>query len=478
MEGREHRLNGANAVTDNPGKITLLEDQVKSLSIQNAELKKRNEILVASGSSSVPYQQLVSDYHQLTILYRTARSEIEHLRQVIKIGSDFRRHYETASQPNVPRTPDVQLLQERPTPISLSLRPGYVPIQVSSNLPIPPKVHPLTTGPHYAPHYSQRALQQSHPSVNHSGHSGIVPRTGSLRTVEGPPPQQKLATSIHQKIIDPSPLAARSTSNPHRCSPPDNKTSTTTSSEIKDPLSTRQPDDRSSLYGLPHIQQSTVGSLYPLNTMQYVQPIPGPTPEPATWSPLQAAVSPLSPASREPSATKYPRKSIEIATPTCGVTERLAVKLTSSPVLGIEHLKRVREEPSDDSDDHLGLKKKTRLEDSPITLLVRPDGDTKSAEDEEENRVSRLVKLEEEESEQEIEVDSDGLRSVASCVSEVMQTSAEDPEVQTCRLCELRHKNEYISEPGKAFLRGTQEDLVRHLTDEHADAWETLRRDV
>ncbi|KIL70234.1 hypothetical protein M378DRAFT_67643 [Amanita muscaria Koide BX008] len=82
------------------------------------------------------------------------------------------------------------------------------------------------------------------------------------------------------------------------------------------------------------------------------------------------------------------------------------------------------------------------------------------------------------ESDQEIEVDSDGLRSIASCISELMENSMENPECHVCRLCDIRYKTGVISDAPKPLIGATQEQLVQHLTTEHADAWETLRRDV
>ena len=91
--------------------------------------------------------------------------------------------------------------------------------------------------------------------------------------------------------------------------------------------------------------------------------------------------------------------------------------------MGLEQLKRPRENISGDATEDLGsAKKKARLnEDNPVNEVVTAEKETNDAEDD---------------SEQEIEVDKDGLRSVASCISELVETSTKDPSMQTCRLCE------------------------------------------
>ena len=114
---------------------------------------------------------------------------------------------------------------------------------------------------------------------------------------------------------------------------------------------------------------------------------------------------------------------MEVATPPSGLPDALSVEVNSSPVLGLEQLKRPRENISGDALEDLGsVKKKARFnEDSHIDEVATAEKETNDAEDD---------------SEQEIEVDKDGLRSVASCISELVETGMEDPNMQTCRLCE------------------------------------------
>jgi hypothetical protein len=114
---------------------------------------------------------------------------------------------------------------------------------------------------------------------------------------------------------------------------------------------------------------------------------------------------------------------VEVATPPSRLPDVLPIEVASSPVLGLEQLKRPRENISGDATEDLGFaKKKARLnEDSHVDEVVTAEKETNDAEDD---------------SEQDIEVDKDGLRSVASCISELVETSTKDPDMQTCRLCE------------------------------------------
>jgi len=116
-----------------------------------------------------------------------------------------------------------------------------------------------------------------------------------------------------------------------------------------------------------------------------------------------------------------PPESVAVETPPSRVREALSVEVNSSPVLGLEELKRPRESMGGDATEDLGsVMKKARLDEG-NHVNEEAEKDTVDVEDE---------------SEQEIEIDEDGLRSVASCISELVETSAQDPRVQTCRLCE------------------------------------------
>ena len=129
-----------------------------------------------------------------------------------------------------------------------------------------------------------------------------------------------------------------------------------------------------------------------------------------------------------------PPESVALATPPSGVREALSVEVNSSPVLGLEELKRPRESMGGDATDDLGsAKKKARLDE---VSLVKEEAEKEEAEKEEAEEADKDMADADDESEQEIEVDEDGLRSVASCISELVETSAQDPQVQTCRLCE------------------------------------------
>lgn len=200
------------------------------------------------------------------------------------------------------------------------------------------------------------------------------------------------------------------------------------------PLSSGHPNDAPfTLFGSPHTPGGRVSFASP--TRRNSQPSSRPVSRPPTRPPSQAAASPLSPAVKDASASNTPRvdfaaykslspsESVEVATPRSGLPDTPSIDVESSPVLGLEQLKRPGENISGDATEDLGpVKKKARLnDDSHVDEVVTAVKETNDAEDD---------------SEQEIEVDKDGLRSVASCISELVETSTEDPKMQTCRLCE------------------------------------------
>ncbi len=145
-----------NAASDNTGKVAFLEEQVKSLSIQNTELKKRDATLTASGSSQslqAPYQQLVVDYQQLSVLYRTAVTEIQHLRQqVAQMNANAAptpgMPYMVPSQTNPIRAPEQRPPEEHHIPISMTQRSpvNQIPDQALYNTMIPSRVHAPASG--------------------------------------------------------------------------------------------------------------------------------------------------------------------------------------------------------------------------------------------------------------------------------------------------------------------------------------------
>ena len=183
-------------------------------------------------------------------------------------------------------------------------------------------------------------------------------------------------------------------------------------------------DAQFALFGSPHTPSDRAS--YALSTRQNSQPNSRPVSRPS-----QATASP-SPVAKNVSASNTPRvefapykslsppESVEVATPPGGIPDASSVEVRSSPVLGLEQLKRPREDGSGDATEDLGsAKKKARLnEDSHVGKVVKATNDV------------------DDDSDQEIEVDKDGLRSVASCISELVETSTEDSKVQTCRLCE------------------------------------------
>ncbi|PFH51394.1 hypothetical protein AMATHDRAFT_142741, partial [Amanita thiersii Skay4041] len=82
---------------------------------------------------------------------------------------------------------------------------------------------------------------------------------------------------------------------------------------------------------------------------------------------------------------------------------------------------------------------------------------------------------EQDESDVEVEIGPDGLRTVKSCLSALIESSEENEELQSCKLCTSRYVEGYISELPKPFLHATEDELVQHLTTEHEEAWEILR---
>ena len=112
-----------------------------------------------------------------------------------------------------------------------------------------------------------------------------------------------------------------------------------------------------------------------------------------------------------------PPDSVSLPTPVSGFPDT-SVEVASSPLVPPEQMKRMREDIGVDSFDAGSEKKKARLG--------------------EENRAAEAVQDAnvDDESEQEIEIDSDGFRSIASCISELVENDPEKPEWQMCRLCE------------------------------------------
>ena len=148
----QDRLKQVNATPDNSGKVASLEERVRSLTIQNAELNKKNDELRASGSSQsshVPYQQLVVDYQQLAILYRTAKAEIQHLRrQVMQMNATppSDRPHMVPSQTNLVRVPEPRLPQEHHMPSTQKSPLSYIPDQGFHNPAMPPGGHIPVSG--------------------------------------------------------------------------------------------------------------------------------------------------------------------------------------------------------------------------------------------------------------------------------------------------------------------------------------------
>lgn len=148
----QDRLKQVNAAPDNSGKVASLEERVKSLTIQNAELSKKNDALRASGSSQsshAPYQQLVVDYQQLAILYRTAMSEIQHLRQqVMQMNATppSGRPHMVPSQANLVRAPESRLPQDHHIPSTQKSPLSYIPDQTFHNPAMPPRGHIPVSG--------------------------------------------------------------------------------------------------------------------------------------------------------------------------------------------------------------------------------------------------------------------------------------------------------------------------------------------
>ncbi|KAK2466074.1 hypothetical protein APHAL10511_001716 [Amanita phalloides] len=438
----------------NSGNVSSLEEQVKLLTSQNAELKKKNEGLLASGSSQcshVPYHQLLADYQQLTVLYRTAMAEIHHLRKVIQVNAGPRSESHSASSPAHPiRSADPRLLQEQ----------HVHPLQVPSLFP---GRHPPVADPRNAPYPGHKYIA-THiaKSVNYPIASSIRPAPGRPNTMQGPvqqpysipnPMTQQMAHSTHAMTTSSSGLHApfRHPSLTIRTSDP------IPPGDTRFSPSTDTHSVQNILSGSPH---SIISPISCLPTTRRSAQVPASTSRPPT-----RPTPSLSPAVQRvntpvldfaPYKSLSPPESARIPTPVSSVLETPSVRVASSPLLGTDQLKRAREGIDVGLTDDLGsTKKRARLDD---------DNAEKEVNDAE--------------SDQEIEMDADGLRSITSCICELVETRAEDSEVQICRLCDIRYKNGLIPEVPKPFLRATQDDLVRHMTEEHAEAWETLRRDV
>ncbi|KAF8640132.1 hypothetical protein AX17_001368 [Amanita inopinata Kibby_2008] len=155
-------------------------------------------------------------------------------------------------------------------------------------------------------------------------------------------------------------------------------------------------------------------------------------------------------------------ESLELATPVTQMPEISMTHIAFPAIVGVDQLKRPSDHLDSDSMDWEAAKK-PRL-DKEDDVNVVPDMGLQTRIDDE--------------GEQEIEIGPDGLRSVASCISELIENDEGNPDIKSCRLCILRFQGGYIKEMPKPFLRATQEELVEHLTAEHVEAWITIRRDV
>ena len=268
------------------------------------------------------------------------------------------------------------------------------------------------------------------------------PPSGMRIVAQGPP--QQMIVPTHAMV----PLPVNTVPYPHR--PPLNiKTSFSTNPGDRPSPSGHPIDTQNLHFGSPH---TPVGRApYPPAMRRSSHPNSRPVSRPATQSPSRAEPSPSSSAVKSVSATSTPRvnfapyksmsppESVALATPPSGVREALSVEVNSSPVLGLEELKRPRESIGGDATDDLGsAKKKARLDEVSLVKeeAEKEEAEKEEAEKEEAEEADKDMADADDESEQEIEVDEDGLRSVASCISELVETSAQDPQVQTCRLCE------------------------------------------
>jgi len=131
---QEEHLKAFASAPDHSAKLASLEEQVKALGTQNAELKKRNETLVAESSTQChlpAHQKLLLDYQHLVSFYHSAVNEIQQLRQKVQMNAiaaaadNFRFHklsYQSVADSAHPQEPHVPTGQMAPQ--------GYGPPQV------------------------------------------------------------------------------------------------------------------------------------------------------------------------------------------------------------------------------------------------------------------------------------------------------------------------------------------------------------
>jgi len=157
----------------------------------------------------------------------------------------------------------------------------------------------------------------------------------------------------------------------------------------------------------------------------------------------------------------------EVTTP--DAIDHDSTKLVSSPVIGMDSMKRVRDESPDDAGQDDGPRKKQRVEDEASAVLMQPVEAEDEVEEEEEN---------EDEDDTPIEVGPDGLRTENSCLSVLFAADENNEGLKTCALCQGRYDLGAVEGPPKPFEGASETELVQHCINEHYDAWDALRNDV
>ncbi|KAM6496048.1 hypothetical protein JOM56_008754 [Amanita muscaria] len=467
----EHIKTVATATPDNANRIAMLEEQVKTLSIQNAELRRMNEALVAVSSTNYhnpAHQQLLTDNQQFSSMHHTAIRTIHHHQQEVQPNA----FHDNGKLPRSSHQ-NIALPGQDPrqhAPISQRVPHGYHPSH-------PPSMgtHQQIAGPTF---FQQNAsqpttspmpnLRMDYRSVSTATQMGAV-----IPNISRNVPSQTSPTSPVNSAHFPTALRRDSTQTrppivPNSNTQPYRLTAQTLGSSVphRTSNSPQNPplDNDQFLYdgmgwgGLlpnsPHSNRMPPSQSGPIPTPKSL-----PSQQVANQSPAARDIQHYSPTSSVLHELRSPPDSVSIQTPISSNQETLVV---SSPWMAFDQIKREREDIGGDLLDTESAKKKIRLG--------------------EDDRVAEAAQVQDtsmdDESDQEIEVDSDGLRSIASCISELMENSMENPECHVCRLCDIRYKTGVISDAPKPLIGATQEQLVQHLTTEHADAWETLRRDV